>query len=230
MAFGLPQDQRSQVMLLIIVASLFGGYFFWSKVQAPKRAAITATEVEIDSLNGIIRKAKADLASGSVESMRRAIERYRAGLGLMRRLVPEQNDVTGLLDQISNREKVRGLTQGSFQPMPPEPGPPLALAFHDAADTAKAKKPPQPAFDMYRYRYQVYGHFDDIGEFLADISSLPRIMVPQGLVLKPASQQTQKLVGDTLGALLEADFDVRTYVKRATSGAASAGGSTNARP
>jgi len=40
MAFGLPQDQRSQVMLLIIVASLFGGYFFWSKVQAPKRAAI----------------------------------------------------------------------------------------------------------------------------------------------------------------------------------------------
>jgi len=230
MALGLPQDQRSQVMLLIIMASLAGGYFFWSKVQSPRRAAIAATETQIDSLNAIIRKAKADLASGSVESMRRAIERYRAGLGLMRRLVPEQNDVTGLLDQISNREKVRGLTQGSFVPMPPEPGPPLALTFHDPADTSKTKKPGQPAFDIYRYRYQVYGHYDDIGEFLADISSLARIMVPQGLVLKPASQQTQKLVGDTLGALLEADFDVRTYVKRATPGAATAGGSPNALP
>jgi type IV pilus assembly protein PilO len=146
----------------------------------------------------------------------------------MRRLVPEQNDVTGLLDQISNREKVRGLTQGSFQPMPPEPGPSLALAFHDAADTAKAKKPGQPAFDIYRYRYQVYGHYDDIGEFLADISSLARIMVPQGLQLKPAGQQTQRLIGDTLGALLEADFDVRTYVKRAQP--APAAGSANARP
>ena len=225
MALGLPQDTRSQVMLLIIAGCLAGGYFFWTKVQAPKRTAIAATQTEIDSLNGIIRKAKADLASGSVESMRRAIERYRAGLGLMRRLVPEQNDVTGLLDQISNREKVRGLTQGSFQPMPPEPGPALALAIHDASDSAKAKKQGQPAFDIYRYRYQVYGHYDDIGEFLADISSLARIMVPQGLVLKPAGQQTQKLIGDTLGALLEADFDVRTYVKRAP-----AGGSANAHP
>jgi type IV pilus assembly protein PilO len=229
MALGLPTDQRSQAMLLIIVACLAGGYFFWSKVQAPKRTAITSSESEIDSLSAIIRKAKADLASGSVESMRRAIERYRAGLGLMRRLVPEQNDVTTLLDQISNREKVRGLTQGSFQPMPPEPGPALALAFHEPADTGKAKKPGQPAFDIYRYRYQVYGHYDDIGEFLADISSLARIMVPQGLVLKPAGQQTQKLLGDTLGALLEADFDVRTYVKRAAP-AATPGGSANARP
>ena len=109
--------------------------------------------------------------------------------------------------------------------MPPEPGPALALAIHDASDSAKAKKQGQPAFDIYRYRYQVYGHYDDIGEFLADISSLARIMVPQGLVLKPAGQQTQKLIGDTLGALLEADFDVRTYVKRAP-----AGGSANAHP
>jgi len=228
MALGLPQDQRSQVMLLIIAACLAGGYFAWTKVQSPKRTAIAEAQTQIDSLNGIIRKAKADLASGSVESMRRAIERYRAGLGLMRRLVPEQNDVTGLLDQISTREKVRGLTQGSFQPMPPEPGPALALSFHDASDSGKAKKQGQPAFDIYRYRYQVYGHYDDLGEFLADISSLARIMVPQGLVLKPAGQQTQKLIGDTLGALLEADFDVRTYVKRAPVGAA--GGSANAHP
>jgi hypothetical protein len=53
-------------------------------------------------------------------------------------------------------------------------------------------------------------------------------MVPQSIVLKAASQQTQKLVGDTLGALLEADFDLRTYVKRVP--VATAGGAANARP
>src|SRR2546425_8853674 len=210
MAFGLPQDQRSQVMALIVAISLFGGYFFWSKVQAPKRDEIAAKQAQIDSMTAVINKAKADLASGSVESMRRAAERSRAGLGLMRRLVPEQNDVPGLLDQISTRAKVRGLTVGSFQPLSVEPGPPLPLTFRDPSDSGKNKRPPQPAFDIYRYHYEMYGHYDNIGEFLADVATLPRIMVPQSLVLKPASQQTQKLVGDTLGALLEVDFDVRT--------------------
>jgi type IV pilus assembly protein PilO len=223
----LPQDQRSQVMLLIIVASIAGGYFGWTRVNSPRLTQATSTQTEIDSLSNIVRKAKADLASGSVESMRRALENYRAALGLMRRLVPEQNEVPSLLEDISNRAKVRGVQLGSFQPMPPEPGPALVLNYHDQADTAKTKTPPKPAFDIYRYRLQVYGHYDQVGEFLADVASLPRIMVPQGLALQPATQQTQKLVGDTLGALLEANFDLRTYVKRLSQPAA---GGSNARP
>ncbi|HET7250876.1 MAG TPA: hypothetical protein VFI79_13585, partial [Gemmatimonadales bacterium] len=77
----LPQDQRSQVLLLIIVLCGVGIYFGWTKVQSPKMTEISTTQHQIDSLSEVIRKAKADLASGSVESMRRAIERYRAGLG-----------------------------------------------------------------------------------------------------------------------------------------------------
>ncbi|HKE92655.1 MAG TPA: type 4a pilus biogenesis protein PilO, partial [Gemmatimonadales bacterium] len=190
-------------------------------------AEIKATQTQIDSLSEVIRKAKADLASGSVESMRRAIERYRAGLGLMRRLVPEGNDVPTLLDQISNRAKVRGLTVGTFQPLSVEPGPPLALTIREPGDTGKTKKPGQPAFDIYRYHYEIYGHYDDIGEFLSDVASLARIMVPQSVVLKAATAQTQKFVGDTMGALLEADFDLRTYVKRVPVASA---GAANARP
>jgi len=227
----LPQDQRSQVLLLIIVLCGVGIYFGWTKVQSPKLTEISATQQQIDSLSEVIRKAKADLASGSVESMRRAIERYRAGLGLMRRLVPEGNDVPTLLDQISNRAKVRGLTVGTFQPLSVEPGPPLALTIRESGDTGKTKKPGQPAFDIYRYHYEIYGHYDDIGEFLSDVASLARIMVPQTLVLKAATAQTQKFVGDTLGALLEADFDLRTYVKRVSAPLGPVtGGAANAHP
>jgi len=112
----------------------------------------------------------------------------------MRRLVPEQNEVATLLENISTRAKVRGVTLGKFQPIAVEPGQP---------------------FDTYKYRFEVYGHFDQIGEFLTDVASLQRIMVPQDVTMHEATQGTQRLLGDTLGGLLEVGLIVRTYVKSA---------------
>src|SRR2546425_5948196 len=40
----------------------------------------------------IIDKAKQDLASGTVEDLRRKVEQYQALLGVMRRLVPERSE------------------------------------------------------------------------------------------------------------------------------------------
>src|SRR3989454_4962744 len=54
-----------------------------------------------------IDRAKADLASGTVEDLRRKVEKYQAMLGLMRRLVPEKNEVPALIDDISTKAKVR---------------------------------------------------------------------------------------------------------------------------
>src|SRR5207249_1464985 len=70
-------------------------------------------------------------------------------------------------------------------------------------------------FDTYRYRLEIIGHYVQLGEFLSDIASLPRIIVPQDVILKGAAGQAQKLLGDTLGALLEAQFGIRTFVKAA---------------
>lgn len=194
MAFGLPTDQRSQMMLLLVIAAAAGGYFFWSYGHQPKATKIAATSSEIDSLTAIVEAAKRDLASGTMEDLRRTVDAYKANLQLMRRLVPENNEVPKLMDDISTRIKVRGLTQGKFQPLGVETGQP---------------------FDTYRYRYQVYGHFDQIGEFLADVASLPRIIVPQDLNLHPATEATQRLLTDTAGGLLEVDLVLRTYVKSA---------------
>jgi len=215
MAFGIPTDRRGQTLLLIIVACLAGGYFFWDKVQAPKADQIHEAVTEADSLEAIVRKAKADLASGSVESMRRRVEQYRGALSRMRMLVPEQNEVATLIDDISTKAKLRGISVGRFTPLSVVAGPPLVLHFQnpDSAVGGK-KKPPEPAFDIYRYRLDVYGHYDQLGEFLTDVASLPRIMVTQNITLQPASQATQKLLSDTLGALLEANVTLQTYVKR----------------
>src|SRR6267142_2699113 len=150
MALGLPTDQRGQLMALLVLAALAGGYFFWTKKHKPDIVAITSANQE----------------SGSIEDLRRRVEEYQGSLELMRRLVPDRNEVPTLIDDISTKAKVRGITLGKIQPLTPEPGNP---------------------FDTYRYRLEVFGHYDQIGEYLADIASLPRIVVPQDVTLSAAT-------------------------------------------
>src|SRR6266540_20434 len=202
MAFGLPTDQRGQILALLILVAGAGGYFAWTKVLSPQNEQIGVAHQQADSLQVIVDAAKRDLASGTVEDLRRRVEEYQGSLELMRRLVPERNEVPTLIDDITTRAKVRGVTLGKFSPLSPEPGSP---------------------FDTYRYRLEVYGHYDQIGEYLADIASLPRIIVPQDVILSGASPADQKLLADTAGALLLAEFSIRTFVKSAGPPTAKAG-------
>src|SRR5258705_207452 len=190
----LPQDRQSQVMLLITIGMAALGYAFWNYWAKPTRAEIAATQTEIASMEAVIAQPKSDLASGTVEDLRRKVEEDTALLGVMRRLVPEQNEVRALSHDIPTEAKAPGVTSAGTDPKPVGAGPP---------------------FGTYRYRLEIIGHYDQLGEFLSDIASLPRIIVPQDVVLKAAAQQAQKLLGDTLGALLEAQFGIRTFVKAA---------------
>src|SRR5216117_992901 len=190
----IPQDRQSHYMLLITIAMVALGYFFWNYWVQPTNAKIAATRAEADSVQTIIDRAKQDLASGTVDDLRRKVEEYQALLSVMRRLVPEKNEVPALIDDISTRSKVRGVTIGRFEPLAVESGSP---------------------FDTYRYRLEILGHYDQLGEFLSDIASLPRIVVPQDVVLHAAQQQAQRILNDTLGSLLEAQFLIRTFVKSA---------------
>jgi type IV pilus assembly protein PilO len=179
-------------MALLVLVALAGGYFFWTKKHTPDIQQVDAANQESDSLEKIVAAAKRDLASGSIEDLRRRVEEYQGSLELMRRLVPERNEVPTLIDDISTKAKVRGITLGKIQPLTPEPGSP---------------------FDTYRYRLEIYGHYDQIGEYLADVASLPRIVVPQDVILSSATPAAQKILGDTAGALLLAEFSIRTFVK-----------------
>src|SRR6266567_6556681 len=158
----LPTDQRSQIMALLVLVAGAGGYFFWTKKHSPDIVAITSANQESDSLEKIVAAAKADLASGSIEDLRRRVEEYQGSLELMKRLVPDKNEVPTLIDDISTKAKVRGITLGKIQPLTPEIGAP---------------------FDTYRYRLEVYGHYDQVGEYMSDVASLPRIVVPQDVAL-----------------------------------------------
>src|SRR2546425_12666055 len=153
----LPQDRQSQVMLLITIGMAALGYAFWNYWAKPTGEEIEAIRTEVGQMEAVIAQAKSDLASGTVEDLRRKVEEYTALLGVMRRLVPEKNEVPALIDDISTKAKGRGVTIGPIQPHPVEPGPP---------------------FDTYRYRLEIIGPYDQLGEVLSHIASLPRIILP----------------------------------------------------
>src|SRR2546421_1987030 len=151
----LPQDRQSQVMMLITLGMLALGYAFWNYWAKPTGEEIAATQAEIKSMEDVIAQAKSDLASGTVEDLRRKVEEYSALLAVMRRLVPEKNEVPALIDDISTKAKVRGVTIGRIEPQPVEAGPPL---------------------DTDRYRPQVIRAYHQPGGVHSATPTLPRII------------------------------------------------------
>lgn len=194
-------NQKSTPVLLVLLALMVGymgytgsviGNLGLSGVSA-RKAQATAMRDTLGTLEAQIDSAKRELATGTAEDVRKKLEEHRASLALLRRLVPERNEVPNLLDDMSTRAKMRGVNVAQLLPHPVEAGP--------------------APFDTYRYTVSVLGHYDQIGEFLSDVASLQRIIVPQDIQLAAANSAAARALGDSSGALLEAKFQIRTYVK-----------------
>jgi type IV pilus assembly protein PilO len=193
--------QKSTPVLVILLAGITGYIAYTGAVidaagmsgLAARQERVVAMQDTIAQLQAATDSAKRELARGSVEDLRRKMETYRGSLALLRRLVPERNEVPNLLDDISSRSRIRGVTLSTVVPLPVEAGP--------------------VPFDTYKYNMSVIGKYDQIGQFLADVASLQRIIVPYDLTLDQANANAAKALGDTSGSLLEAKFQVRTFVK-----------------
>jgi type IV pilus assembly protein PilO len=197
-------SQKSAPVLVILLAGLVGYIAYTGAVidnlgisgLTARQEKVVAVRDTIARLEAGTDSAKRELARGTVEDLRKRLETYRGSLALLRRLVPERNEVPNLLDDISSRGKIRGITLSQVVPLPVETGP--------------------APFNTYKYNMSVIGHYDQIGEFLADVASLQRIIVPYDLSVAAANTNAAKALGDTTGALLEAKFQVRTFVKSST--------------
>lgn len=197
-------NEKSTPLLMLLLAGIVGYCAYTGTVielvglkgLAAGKARVVAVRDTIYRLEAATDSAKKELARGSIADVRKRLESYRSSLLLLRRLVPERNEVPNLLDDISTRSKIRGVTLSQVVPQPVEPGP--------------------VPFDTYSYNMSVIGRYDQIGQFLADVASLQRIIVPYNLSVAAANQASAKALGDTTGSLLEAKFQIRTYVKSPT--------------
>lgn len=201
----MAMDARQRQLLLgvAIVVALLGAVAFWMYWRTPQEAELTRMRVRVDSLQARVDSAKRDLAAGTVEALRQRVRDFESSLTLMRTLVPTGAEVPSLIDDVSARAKRRGVEIAEITPLSPEPGHP---------------------FDTHKYRFAVIGHYDDVGEFLADVAALRRIMVPFDVSVTRASETAAKTYADTTHALTQARFQLRTFVKPVGAAADSAGG------
>jgi type IV pilus assembly protein PilO len=203
-------SSKTTPIFLILLAAIVG-YIAYQGLEiagvsglAVQKARVVAIQDTITKLEAQTDKAKKELAKGTVEDLRKKLETYRSSLALLRRLVPHRNQVPNLLDDISTRSKIRGVTLSQVVPLPVENGP--------------------APFDTYKYTLSVIGHYDQIGEWLADVASLQRIIVPQVVFLAGAYQCGALALGVSWGALLVVKLQIRTFVK---SGAGAPEGETS---
>jgi Tfp pilus assembly protein PilO len=195
---GLPQNQRDQVMLVvgIVGLALAGAYYYF--LFMPKAEEFVTTRAHIERLDASNQRAKALLARGTVEELRAEAQRLQDNLSLMRTLIPAENEVPALLDQIVGAARRTGLEVQSFSP----------------SATVSGEE-----FDTQRYAMNMNGTYHEIAELLTAIGSLRRIITPVNLRLQPLNVANPRpMPADQ--RLLSASFDLQTYVaKTAGSGA-----------
>ena len=190
---AMSDKEKKQLMWLLIVLPVGALAVFWFLVREPRAQEVGELRRQVDSLQLTVDSARRELARSSVEDLRQRVADFESGLNLMRTLVPTDAEVATLINDISDRAKLRDVSVADLSP----------LGYEDGG-----------AYRIARYRFQVLGHYDEIGAFLSDIASLRRIMVAHQVSLTIASDQAAESVGDTTGSLLQASFQLKAYVKQ----------------
>jgi type IV pilus assembly protein PilO len=198
----LPQSRRDQLSLVIgvVAVTLAVVYYLYPYTTGADQLAVDTTRVQrLESAN---RAAQKEFRNGSVESLRVEAAEQRSALTAMRRLVPTSNEVPALLEEVSTAARRAGLDVGGFTPEP----------------VIRGSK-----FDTHRYQVTIIGGYHDIGEFLANVGSLPRIVAPVHFQLKPtaAARSGNPRVRGAARTGLEATVTLQTYVERTAPEAAS---------
>jgi len=188
--------KREQTLLAVILFAVALSVVFYLYVFTPKSDTIVEQSTHVDALTTANQSAASELKAGNLRQLKADAGRFAENLAVMRRLVPTVNEVSGLLEQVSNSARKVGLDIASVTPQPVSAG---------------------AAYDSHRYRLVVKGGYNSITEFLTDVGSLPRIVTP--MVLKMKVDGATELSGTRRRtpanhANILTEFDIETYVAR----------------
>jgi type IV pilus assembly protein PilO len=191
---SMPSGQREQSLIFVCFVAVVAIGAYWHFRYTPVAADIAAMQAHVDSLDTVNRKAKAELAKGSLADLRAELARYERTLELVRTLVPASNEVPALLEQVSTAARREGLDLASVDPQPVAQG---------------------TGYDTYRYGMAVLGGYNALGAFLSNVGSLSRIALPVGVSLKLSTNQAAtKSRQKPKEAVIEAHFQLQTFVIR----------------
>lgn len=182
----LPQDPAKQKQILFGMLPLLALFAFYYFVHSPRTLDIEERDMRLQTLEqkNAIAKGIADRAGPELEE-RLAI--YEQHMERLEQLIPRREEVPGLLNSVTMRANDAGVDLAGYRP-----------AGEEAGDY----------YSRQVYEINVLGSFHNVGSFLSQIGSLPRIITPtsmnlmvqQGVETRDGSQK------------LLASFRIETYV------------------
>jgi len=184
---GIPKDPAGQKRMLIGALPLLIAFGYYQFVDSGVREEISALESEFEILDQHVQTARARANPEAIAASQRKLALYEEHVRQLEQLVPREEEVARLLYSMAERARDAGVEIGLMRPEDEQPG-----RFYTDHPHAMA----------------VIGTYHDIGRFLADIGSLPRIVVPLEVRVQQRPNET------TRGGVprLQADFKLHTYV------------------
>lgn len=182
----LPQDQRQQILLLVIILALAGGALYFNFIQRPGAADIvelTDRAEDLETQNQI-----AETRVGNLQQLRDRIDAAEARFELVEKLVPSNAEVPAIYEAIATQSQALDLRLINVEPSLPEP-----------ADSGAY-------FLRQQWQMEVQGDYHSLATFLTRVASFDRIVRPHVTQVMPA--------GETPSGrqLVLASFGLETFV------------------
>lgn len=189
----LPSNQRDQAKLLTGFVALALAVLYYMYPYAARNAELELEAARAQELEAANLKASKEFAGGTIEKLRAQAAQNRSALTVMRRLVPTANEVPALLEEVSTAARRAGLDVGGVVPEPVIEG---------------------AQFDTYRYTVTIIGGYHGVGEFLANVGSLARIVAPVQLSLVTSADTRRTGVQTSQKGALASTITLQAYVER----------------
>ncbi|MCL7970477.1 MAG: type 4a pilus biogenesis protein PilO [marine benthic group bacterium] len=182
----MPQDQRSQIMLFVIILALAAGALYYNYVHRPGSQEIVELSDRVEDLETQNQIAEARI--GNLQELRDRISQAELQFERVERLVPSNDEVPAIYEAIATQSQTLDLRLINVEPSLPEP-----------ADSGAY-------FLRQEWQMVVEGDYHSLGEFLTRVASFDRIVRPVVTQVAPS--------GETPSGrqLVQASFALETYV------------------
>ena len=179
-------SQLKKFVLLGVLLFGGGGYLGFQYLYRPRSEEIALLEERLGALEEQNRTARILTEQDGQTAVEMQLASYRDQLGRVEGLIPSSEELPDLLDGIAIEAQRTGVELALIQPV-------AAVA--------------EDYYIRRTYALAVLGAYHQIGEFLARVGSLPRIVTPTNVNIMVRNEETRS--GDPQ---LEARCSIETYV------------------
>ncbi|MGH7553538.1 MAG: type 4a pilus biogenesis protein PilO [Longimicrobiales bacterium] len=179
-----PEQQKRMLVGLFPLLLLFAYYQFMHRARAAEIANLE-TELEILETGNAAAKILAEQGGPELEQRLAMLEQHMVRL---EELIPDREEVPDLLHSMGLRAQSTGVELTRVKPELEEVG---------------------PYYTKQTYEIGVKGTYHRLGQYLAEVGSLPRIITPVELKLQSNTNETERRTGLPL---LNASFRIVTFI------------------